>query len=162
MTITSAWTGVIDMNLWANLMDSVGDQLGDELWCSAIRVIAKHVLRQNGTLTGEHDEDESAIEELVTIWLNQSLPGAAHLSLIIGELDYFTTDYGLAWDERIGLTNSPCPSPDDILWDLQMRYENQSDEITYNRLISFYAEWRSEFLDRVCREARELVNTKPG
>jgi hypothetical protein len=144
------------MNHWAALMDSAGNQIGDELWCSVIRVVASHVLKSNGNLTDEVEEDEEAVEQLIKDWLYESIPTSSQLNWIIDDLGYFMMTLGLAWHETIGLTQAYSLSIDDVVWSLQLRYEERDYEITAARVIDFLVKWRFAFLCRIINESKKL------
>jgi len=149
-----------DRNTWSRLLDVAGEQLSHRLWRAVIREIASAVLERDDPDLFHAAEDDGGQEELLSDWMHDALPVSADLALILGELDYFR-DRGLAWDEEISLSGDACGCPLDVVDDLRAKLDGypweSAEAITTEVVEMFYAEWRTRFLQRVLKEARNLV-----
>ena len=126
-----------------------------------IRTTAAKALERHRTLLAPLEEDEVGVEDLIREWTNDSLPMGSELLCVIGESDYFREYCVTEWDE-FPFVGDACGCISDILWDLEVKYEYQADEITEERIESFFEEWRTRFLCRVCEEAKKLAIADQG
>jgi len=157
MTQMNRWGPGVDRVLLSSLMDLDNEALGYELWCSVIRTIASKALERHGKLPVDSEDAQNAIEGLIDEWMDDTLP-CSELLLIIGESDYFRDIHSLTWDEQLSYGGKTSVCLSDIMYDLKVRYEHQAENITEEGIESFFAEWQTSFVRRVCEEAKQLVN----
>jgi len=153
--------------LWTRLFNAVDKTMQSRLWEAVIVAVAESVLVQNGHSRDDVHEIEDVddfqgeLDCLINQWLDESIPNDVTLINWLGERDYFT-DREKAWNERLSLTGTACPSVEDEVYDLTNRippHVVSADGITVDVVEDFYATWRGHFLDHVINTARLVDNS---
>lgn len=145
---------------WQRILPAAPTSLAHEFWCAIARSVAReHLLALQGVSTDTLDD---RVEELVSEWLDDSLPAGDDLGLILGELDYFR-GIDMSWDEKVSFSGEACGYLADATSDLKSlveRYPDAEAAITEELVEWFYSDWRSRFFSRVLREAEGLARSR--